>query len=279
VLLQRGTPSPHREHRGRRNLVDSELDNVEAHGPRLRERGEAFPFPRGGPGRHPGLRILAGSAGSAFLVTLAVLAVAAVAVVIEDWSAYPLGTRGLPVGWQRQSWGNPAYDFTIDETDGRRVLHMKSHNENSTITKDIKGKVNLSETPILEWSWKAVTLPRGGDVRHGETDDEVAQLYVAWPRFPEAVRSRIIGYVWDTTAPVGTTVPSEKTRTVTYIVIRSGPADLGQWWTERRNVAADFKRIYGEEPENPGAISVGINTNNTRSVAEAHVGPILFRTP
>src|SRR5262249_43252369 len=58
-----------------------------------------------------------------------------------------------------------------------------------------RGKVNLQDTPILEWSWKAVTLPTGGDVRHGATDDEVLQVYVDWPRFPEAVRSRIIGYV------------------------------------------------------------------------------------
>ncbi len=178
-----------------------------------------------------------------WVLGLVALAVAAEGVLVEDWSAYPAGTRGRPAGWQRQSWGSPAYDFTIVEDDGRRVLHLKSHDENSTITKDIKGKVNLQDTPILEWSWKAVTLPAGGDVRHGATDDEVLQVYVDWPRFPEAVRSRIIGYVWDDTAPVGTIVKSEKTGTVTYVVVRSGPAELGQWRTERRNVREDFEKI------------------------------------
>lgn len=139
--------------------------------------------------------------GLAVSLGLTLLAVAAGVVVIEDWSEYPVGTRGLPAGWQRQSWGNPTYDFTIVEDDRRRVLHMKSHHENSTLTKDIKGKVNLRETPILEWSWKAVALPKDGDVRHGKTDDEAVQIYVIWPRVPEALRSRIIGYVWDTMAP------------------------------------------------------------------------------
>jgi hypothetical protein len=37
--------------------------------------------------------------------------------------------------------------------------------------------------------------------------------------------------------------------------------------------------IYEEEPENPGAISIAINTNNTRSMAEAFVGAIAFRKP
>lgn len=72
---------------------------------------------------------------------------------------------------------------------------------------------------------------------------------------------------------------SKKTRTVTYVVVRSGSAELGQWQTERRNVREDFKKIYGEEPENPGAISVAINTNNTHSTAEAFVGSIAFRQP
>src|SRR5262249_46684579 len=155
----------------------------------------------------------------------------------------------------------------------------KSHDENSTITKDIKGKVNLQDTPILEWSWKAVTLPTGGDVRHGATGDEGLQGYVAWPRFPEALRSRVIAYVWGDTAFVGTIVKSEKTGTVTYVVVRSGPEDLGQWRTERRNVREDFEKIYGEKPENPGGISIAINTNNTHSMAEAFVGTIAFRTP
>jgi len=210
-------------------------------------------------------------------LALVPLAFATEVVLVEDWSAYPLGTRGIPSGWQRQSWGKPAYDFTIIEDEGRRALHMKSQNENSTITKDIRGRVNLRDTPILEWSWKAVTLPKGGDARHGEADDQVAQVYVTWPRFPEALRSRIIGYVWDTTAPVGTIVKSEKTRTVTYVVVRSGAAGLGQWLSEQRNVWEDYKTIYGEEPDNPGVISVAINTNNTKSVAEAFLGEIVFR--
>ena len=117
------------------------------------------------------------------------------------------------------------------------------------------------------------------DYIDGATDDEVVQVYVTWPRFPEAVRSRIIGYVWDTTAPVDAVAKSEKTGTVTYVVVRSGPAALGQWLTDRRDVREDYRRIYGEEPENPGAISVAINTNNTGSSAEAFVGPLLWRAP
>lgn len=210
---------------------------------------------------------------------LAAAVAAADQVVVEDWTKPPLGAKGIPGDWKGQSWGSPAYDMTVEENEGHRVLHLKSKNEGSTVSKDIKGKVDLKRTPILEWSWKAVVLPQGGDSRKKDTDDQAVQVYVAWPRFPEAVRSRIIGYVWDTTAPVGTIVKSEKTGTITYVVIRSGPADLGKWLTERRNVREDFKKIYGEEPDNPGAVSISIDSNDTKSSAESFLGPILFKRP
>lgn len=202
---------------------------------------------------------------------------AAERVVVEDWTKAPLGTKGVPPEWKEQSWGSPQYNFVVIENAGHRVLHLKSRDEGSTISKDIRGKVDLKTTPILEWSWKAVALPKGGNSCKKATDDQGVQIYVTWPRFPKELRSRIIGYVWDTTAPVGTVCKSEKTGTVTYVVVRSGSSELGAWITESRDVVEDFKRIYGEAPDNPGAISVAIDTNDTKSAAESFVGPIVFR--
>jgi hypothetical protein len=217
--------------------------------------------------------------GALASVLVAALSFAADTVSIEDWSGAPVGHRGVPPGWAKQGWGHPAYDFTVVDVDGRRALHMKSAGDSSNINKDIRGMVRLSETPILEWTWKVMALPKGADARRAETDDQAGQLYVVWPRFPQAVRSQIIGYIWDTTAPVGSIFKSQKTGTVTYVVVRSGPQDLGRWITERRNVAEDFKRIYGGELEDPGGISIGIDSDDVKGTAEAFVGGILFRKP
>jgi hypothetical protein len=213
------------------------------------------------------------------LLCAVTVAWAADQVIVEDWSQAPVGTKGIPPVWKGQKWGSPKYDFVMVQDDGRKALHMKSANDGSTISKEVKGKVDLKATPVLEWSWKAVVLPKGGDSRKKSTDDQAAQIFVVWPRFPEAARSRIIGYVWDTTAPVGTIVKSEKTGTVTYVVLRSGTAELGKWITERRNVAEDFHKIYGEDPEPPGAVSVAIDSNDTNSVAESFMGAIVFKKP
>jgi hypothetical protein len=213
------------------------------------------------------------------LLSLVATAGAADQVVVEDWSSQPVGSKGIPAGWKGQNWGSPKYDFVMETNEGHKVLHMRSVNEGSTISKEIKGKVNLKDTPILEWSWKVTVLPKDGNSCRKASDDQAGQVFVAWPRFPEAVRSQIIGYVWDTTQPAGTICKSEKTGTVTYVVVRSGSADLGKWLTERRNVAEDFKKIHGAEPDGPAALSVAIDSNDTNSTAESFMGGLLFRSP
>jgi hypothetical protein len=219
------------------------------------------------------------------LVAILLLSFATVAgaqapmLVVEDWTKPAVGTKGLPPDWKAQNWGSPKYDFEVVMEDNQRALRMKSANEGSLASRDIKGKVNLKETPIIEWSWKVTTLPKNADSCKKATDDQAVQVYVVWPRFPEAVRSRVLGYVWDTTEPVGTVCKSEKSGTVTYFVIRSGTADLGKWLTERRNVCEDFKRVYNEDCEPPSAVSVAIDSNDTSSTAESFVGAIFFKRP
>ncbi len=197
---------------------------------------------------------------------------------VENWAGQPEGKTGIPDGWKGQNWGSPKYDFRIVTDGGRKVIHLKSAGDSSTISKEVK--FDVKTWPMLQWSWRVVTLPKGGNACKSATDDEAAQIYVTFPRFPQAVRSRIISYIWDTTAPVGTICKSEKTGLVTYVVVRSGPADLGKWFTESRNVLEDFKKVYGEAPgEDVGAISMAIDSNDTSSTAESFFGEIFFRKP
>ena len=216
---------------------------------------------------------------AALIVVLLAGIASAADVLIEDWKAYRVGATGLPGEWKAQNWGTPNYDnIKIVEDDGRRALHLKSADDSTTLNREIKGRVHLKDTPILEWEWKSIALPKGGNSCNKATDDQAGQIFVVWPRFPEAVRSRIIGYVWDSTRPVGTVCKSEKTGTVTYVVVRSGPADLNRWISERRDVVADFKRIYGDAPDDPAVLSLSIDSNDTHTSSEAMIGAIRFTT-
>jgi len=201
-------------------------------------------------------------------------------IVVEDWSTQPAGHVGVPIGWEKQSWSRGQCDLRIEELPGpfgvRSVLRMVSESDNCTISKRVR-KIDVREYPILHWRWRVVKLPAGGDSRQAATDDQAAQIYLVFPRFPAAVRSRIIGYVWDSTAPAGGVFRSPSTRLVTYVVVQSGPVELGRWITERRNVLEDFLRIYGEEPTEPvEAVTIAIDSNDTRSRAESFMGEIVF---
>lgn len=214
--------------------------------------------------------------GLALVLGLAAAGAAAPEIVrVEDWGGSAVGATGIPKGWEGQTWGSPAYDMTVEQEDSRRVLRLRSRGDSSTITKEVS--IDVKATPILEWRWKVVTLPQGADARSKATDDQAIQLYVTFPRFPSQLRSRIIGYIWDTTAPQGSIVESQKTGLVTYVVVRSGAQGLGEWHAETRNVYEDYKRIYGEEPGELKGISIAIDSDDTRSSAESYIGAIVFR--
>lgn len=196
---------------------------------------------------------------------------------VENWVRHEVGARGIPAGWRAYETigGRPTYDFTVVEDGGHRGLQMRSRGDHSTIARRLR--ISLRATPWLEWSWKVVQFPAGADIRRRETSDLTGHLFVVWPRQPAMLRSRLIGYVWDEKVPAPTVEPSHKTGTVTFVVVRSGTDEVGTWVTERRNVAEDFRRIYGEDPEDAGAVALSIDTNDTRSSAEAIIGPIAFR--
>ena len=198
------------------------------------------------------------------------------AVAVEDWSRHTPGARGIPPGWRSYETpgGHPRYDFTIVEDSGRRALELKSTDDHSTIAKEID--VDFAATPILEWAWRVISQPAGADLTTRAGSDASGHIFVVWPRFPAMLRSRLVGYVWDPAIPAGSVVTSAKTRLVTFVVARSGSRGLGEWSVERHDVAADYRRIYGEPAPKPGAVALSIDTNDTRASAAARFGPIAF---
>ena len=55
-------------------------------------------------------------------------------------------------------------------------------------------------------------------------------------------------------------------------MVRRGEAGLGQWLDERRNVADDYRNVFGEAPPPLPVLALSIDTNDTRSSAEAMFG-------
>ena len=193
----------------------------------------------------------------------------------EDRISIPIESSktGVPAGWELKEWKGRA-QFDVVTLGGGKAIHLKSASTSSALYRDVK--FNIRDYPYIHWKWMVKSIPKGADVRNKSTDDQAAQVYVIFPRFPALVNSRLIGYIWDTGAPAGSAVTSTKTANTRYIVIRSGSAGLGEWFTEKRNVYEDYKKLFGEEPPMVGRVSVMIDSDDTKSSAESYIEDIYF---
>ncbi|MBP6778612.1 MAG: DUF3047 domain-containing protein, partial [Piscinibacter sp.] len=67
------------------------------------------------------------------------------------------------------------------------------------------------------------------------------------------------------------------TRRMRYIVLASGADKVGKWLPEKRNVMADFTKLFGgESPKVPPimGIAIGADADNTKSRSVAYVANI-----
>ncbi|MBI5345085.1 MAG: DUF3047 domain-containing protein [Deltaproteobacteria bacterium] len=182
------------------------------------------------------------------------------------------GSDGID-GWKVKWWKGKA-DFEVVDTGIGKTIHLKSSSASTALYREFKFDIKLY--PVLRWKWKAVKLPKNGDVRRKATDDQAIQIYVMFPRWPTAVRSRLVGYIWDSNAPAGGRFISAKTSNTRYIVLRSGENGLGEWFSEERNVYEDYKELFKEEPPQAGGVSVMIDSDDTKGAAESYIGDIVL---
>jgi len=176
----------------------------------------------------------------------------------------------LPDEWRiKVNLGAPEVRV-IDETQGA-VIQLKSRRSSFALERALD--IDPERLPYLTWRWKVATLPRGGDFRQATTDDQAAQILVAF------TDRRILSYLWDSTAPKDTmqSATSIPLLHIFAVVCRSGPAELNQWLSESRNLSDDYQKAYGRRPPCLKGIRLQINTQHTGSSAESYFGDVAFR--
>jgi len=180
----------------------------------------------------------------------------------------------VPEGWEVREFAGRADVRMIRAPQGVAML-LRADRTSFALFRDVI--VDLDLLPRLSWTWRVTKLPVRGDVRQKARDDQAAQVYVIFPRWPSPrATSDVIGYVWDSTAPVGTSVASPHAPNVRVIVVASGSAQLNVWQRHERDVAADFASLFGRRPSRVGGVAVMIDANDTASVAEAAIADLTF---
>lgn len=191
------------------------------------------------------------------------------AVIVLNTAQWDLGR--VPRDWQvKVNHGKP--DISVCSDGDGSCLHLKSVKASFSLERGVD--VNPTETPFLTWQWKVTQLPGGGDFRRAATDDQAAQLLVAFED------RKVLSYIWDTSAPKGA---EQKAGFIPLIhvyavVCQSGTAEANRWIAESRNVAADYQRAYGKPAPRVKGLRIQINSQHTGTVAESSFGEVAFRS-
>jgi len=182
-------------------------------------------------------------------------------------------SQGDLAGWQERSFRGRT-DYRLVRMEAGTVLQARSDASASGLYRQVE--VDLTQTPVLHWSWKTDALMQGNDERTRAGDDYPARIYVVFSGGALFWRTRAINYVWSSHQPQGSQWPNAFTGNARMIVVSAGQQGLGEWQHLQRDVLADYRRLFGSDPRRVDAVAIMTDTDNTGQRATAWYGDIWF---
>jgi Protein of unknown function (DUF3047) len=177
-------------------------------------------------------------------------------------------------GWKVKEFnGETKYSFiNVDRT---TVLKAESNAAASGLF--YEKKIDLELTPVMNWRWR-VELPLTKlNEQEKSGDDFAARVYVVVSGGLVFWNTKAINYVWANTTPKGKTWPNPFAGDHAMMVaVRSSDDKVGMWYTEKRNIRDDFKKLKGEDVRFIDAVALMTDTDNSSGKAVATYGDIYF---
>ena len=200
---------------------------------------------------------------------VSLFASSAAAETITVFDASRLKADGSPAYWELKV--NAGAPRLTNANDGSApAVCLDSSNSSFSIQRGVD--LDLEKYPLVTWRWRADTLPPRGDFRSSKTDDQAAQMVIAFGR------RYAIDYIWDTNAPVDAVGEFSVPLIVTAkIVVLANKASKLQEWTEvTRNLREDYRRLFGTDPASISGVRFQVNSQHTESHAAGCISRITF---
>ena len=201
--------------------------------------------------------------------------------------------NGMPNGWNfyRIAPFKKNTVYRLESYQGKTVLSANSKTSASGLA--VKLRPRQASNLLLQWEWKALNSIVNADNADGYADDAPLRILVAFDgnksklplkeKMTFEMANLISGqempyatlmYIWSGKSPVDTIITNTHTSRIKMIVVDSGWDNLGQWHKHQRDLAADYKRAYGEAPGEVIGIALLTDTDNTKSETRAFYGDI-----
>jgi hypothetical protein len=188
-----------------------------------------------------------------------------------------------------------ATKYSIVDLDGAHVLKVQSDESYGNLVFSVKA--DITDKSVIAWRWRVDKLVEDADLKTRAGEDSAAKvcvffdfdsgklslgertkLAIAHTTTGQDVPSETLCYVYDNKLPPETGVVSPFTRRIRFIVLDTGSAKLTQWIPQKRNIAADYQRMFGDESEGKlpavTGVSVSADADNTHGHGLSYFGDV-----
>ncbi len=187
--------------------------------------------------------------------------------------------------------GKTATEYRSEYKDGRHAIAAVSEGSASMFRRSVSR--STQDVGGVSFSWWVQEKPHQANVADADREDAAVRVLFGFSgdttKLPLRTRMMFelaealtgekppyatLMYVWDASAPVGSVIINPRSDRIRKIVVDSGPDELRRWREHRRDLAADFRLAFGEEPGALNSIALMTDSDNTRSRARSWYGPI-----
>ncbi|MFM8899313.1 MAG: DUF3047 domain-containing protein [Burkholderiales bacterium] len=182
--------------------------------------------------------------------------------------------------------------YKVTELDGSPVVQADADAGVSLFRRAVR--VEAHQLGSVEFSWRVQSLLDKADLTQRGVEDAPVRVVLAFDgdRSKFSPKNRMLSdlsksltgeylpyatlmYVWDNHAQAGTVIPAGSgTDRIRKLVLDSGPTHAKTWRTHMRDIAADYRLVFGEEPGALVAVALMTDSDNTRSRARAWYGQV-----
>ncbi|WP_286255735.1 DUF3047 domain-containing protein [Marinobacter shengliensis] len=227
------------------------------------------------------------------------LLLASPALMAQEPLLQPFSTMSsLSDGWEPLEFPridrHTRYELVTD--DGVQVVKATADNSASGLIARLS--LEPGESLILRWQWKVSNVFDRGDARKKSGDDYPARIYVAFEfqpdkagfferakrktvevMFGESLPGNALNYIWANRLPEQSIVANAFTDQTMMVAVNSGPEQTGEWVTVERDIVADYREAFGENPPRIVGVAIMSDADNTGERATAWYRDLVLERP
>ena len=166
-------------------------------------------------------------------------------------------SHGLSNGWQNVAFFKTPTEYQVVRDGTNFFVRGVAAKTCSALS----FKLNLAPPDKLKlhWRWRIGGVNTNGSERDLKKFDHAARVFIAFDTFIGPPLT--LNYLWGNAEKVGTVLEHPKSGRAQIFVVESGNARAGEWISEERNVVADWKKVFPDQPM-PKIVGLGLMTDS-----------------